>query len=142
MGAGALSTCMQPRACILAEGGVRVRGRPSRGSIRGWGGHPLAAAQHAAFPFSDAGSDSAGDLGSGRVDGWPWCGAEAHMDGVSVLCRCLRWRPVRWPSTQGSWSCRTALLISSPCFSRRWKTWCCRRRWTCWCLSGWAPACW
>ena len=68
----------------------------------GQGGHPLAAVQHAAFPFSDAGSDSAGDLGLGRVDGWPWCGAEAHMDGVSVPCRCLRWRPVRWPSTRGS----------------------------------------
>ena len=37
------------------------------------------------LPLSDAGPDSAGDLGSGRVGSWPWCGAEAHVDGVSVM---------------------------------------------------------
>nr|BAE24277.1 unnamed protein product [Mus musculus] len=55
--------------------------------------------------------------------------------------RSTQWRPVTWPSTPASWSCRMALLTQSLCSSRRWRTWCCPRRWTCWCLSGWGPVC-
>ena len=85
MGAEALSTCTQPCVCLLAEGGVRERGRPSRGSIRGTAWPSTGRRPARCLPLSDAGPDSAGDLGSGRVGSWPWCGAEAHVDGVSVM---------------------------------------------------------
>lgn len=72
----------------------------------------------------------------------PVCGVSTRADRRPYRRRSMLWRPVRWHSTQASWSCRTALLTPSLCSSRRWKMWCCPRRWTCWCLSGWGPACW